>query len=187
MVSEARDGKRSVPVDDSKLFAFEQAELKRFGGGGKDEEVFLFASSPSSIILSEPAKVKSPRKLLVLVVNGDKGTLRSESDFGEKRSQRDLTADEVRAIQKFAKTSGADDLERLEWARKVGGKGPLLYVAHGTQYVYLHLSSASARRVWINNPPVVGDTEYAPDDPLWKYSKVVDFLSGFSKAEKNDR
>ena len=112
-VYEQVDKHGAVEVQDAKLFAFEQAERKRIASDDGTSDVFLFACSSSSIILADPPRVSNPRELLVLTIRGESGTLRHLTDFGDKQSQRDLTADRVCKLRTFATTSGADDLPRL--------------------------------------------------------------------------
>jgi hypothetical protein len=168
-----------VSVDDARLFSFEKDAMRRFLSDDPPDELFLLSSSPSSVQLEDPSKVKSARDVLMIVVNGDRGRLQVWSDFGEKRSERAMSAEAMRKIKKFFKASRGDILPRLDSERVVAGKR--IVVASGTIYVYLHATQSSACRVWINNPPSRDDKgDYPAGDRLWDYTSLVDFFGGIA-------
>jgi len=179
MVFERRDGD-TVAVEESDMFPFEQKERRRLAEGEALDEVFLLASSSSSDFLADPARLSDPRELIVVAIKGETGTLRSALDFGKQRLEQRLSAEKVRAIRQFFKTSGADSLPRLESKRTIHGREQV--IVHGTIYVYLHLTPQAGARVWINNPPTKDDKDYPPDDPLRKYSSLVKFISYLGKV-----
>lgn len=170
-------------LDDGRLFGFEQELRAKFTKSDAPDEIFLLSWHFSSIVLEDPPKVTSPRSLVAVEVRGKTGTLSFISDYGRKKTDRDISADQVRQFQDALAKAKADQLSRLESNRFVGGRE--LVVASGRVYVYLHLTAKEGHRVWINNPPAKDETEiYPAGDPLWDYRHVVDHFTDLISAEK---
>ncbi|MGI8979126.1 MAG: hypothetical protein ACR2FY_07870 [Pirellulaceae bacterium] len=171
-------------LEGGKLFAFEQELRANITKPDAPDEIFLLSWSFSSIVLEDPPKVTSPRSLIVVEVRGKAGILRFVSDFGKKKAERELSADQMRRFQDSVAKAKADQLSRLESNRFVEGRE--LAVAGGRVYVYLHLTAKEGHRVWMNNPPTKEDTKtYPAGDPLWDYTHVVDLFTNLNSAEKS--
>ena len=93
-----------------------------------------------------------------------------------------MSAEEIRRFREVVKKNDADHLPLLDANRWVGGR--VLTEATGTIYVYLHLTGKEGRRVWMDNPPIAGDTEYPPGDWLWRYSNLVSAFSTLESAKE---
>ena len=168
-------------IEDKHLFTFEKELQKQFVGKGPDEVFALATSGSFDFILDLFDKPATPEELLIIAVYGKRIELRWSPDHGKNQHRRELVAEEIDFIRKFVSKEKVDGLPLLGSTRVIDGKERV--VVGGTIHVYLHLNKRSGIRVLINNPPTRGEDKYPPDDPVWKYTKVVDFFNTFKPPE----
>jgi hypothetical protein len=173
---------RQNRVESKNLFTLEKMLRKQIVGTDAPDEIFAFAASGSFDFLLDLAdEPVTFEELMVITVRGRAAELRWSSDRGKTCMRRKLTEDEIKRIRAFVADERVDQLPLLGATRTIDGKEE--NVVGGTVCVYLHLSQKVGRRVLINNPPTRDDDKIASEDPVWKYTKIVEFFNALKQTE----
>jgi len=162
-------------VGEADLFSFERSLREEFARKDAPDEMFAIAKlTASDLILAPPRAVQADR-LLRIAVFGKQADLRCFGDDATDRYfHRRLSQDEIASLHDFITTNKVDDLPSLQNR-----------FVHGTAYVYLHFNTQRGVRVTIFNPPLPEERkDLARDDPLWRYSNVIEFSRQIADADK---
>jgi hypothetical protein len=167
-------------VSEDKLYTFEKDVRNLLRRKDAPNEIIVVATSPplelDMNLRSDPDVI---REILMVSIYGDRAELKWVDGYGRNRHELKLSTKQIESIRRFVSDSGADKLPPLNAVRVVRGREETCI--NGTAHVYLHLTSTAGRRVYINNPPRPEDG-YPRDEPIWKYTKIVDFFNGLKPA-----
>jgi len=165
---------REIPDDE--LFAFERDLRKQVAAEKGPTEIIALATSMWTDFMFRPRGSRETiRRLCVVRVYGNRGRLEVISDYGKKRNEKQLSAEQVGSLRKFIATNSVDDMPPLEGIRKVGDKTRV--IVRGTLHVYFHVTRDSGHRATMNNPDDVDPGEIISPT----YSMVVKFFGKLVK------
>jgi hypothetical protein len=170
-------------IAEDKVYSFEQ-DLRKWVAcdNGPDEIVALATSAAADLLSPGGEKPDAVRAMVIVAISGDGGELRSISDYGEKKSRRKLSRTELKKLREFMKDEKVDTLPPLVVPRVIDGKDTM--IVGGTIHVFVHLKKTSCLRIFMDNPPIHGEKFTPPDDPSWKYAKVVRFFQEMKNKTK---